>query len=129
MTSDRPDLFDTAKQRLEAERERLIRLRDGISNETSDDEPERVELQELSTVDQHPADIGSELFEREKDVAIAQGFEIELEEIEDALARIQDGTYGECERCHKPIGEDRLEAVPHARYCLEDQARTERSSA
>lgn len=127
MPTDSPDL-ETARQRLEAERERLIRLRDGVSSETADQDGNTMEQQELSTVDQHPADVATEMFEREKDESIVQGFEIELEEIEDALARIAGGTYGECETCHKPIGKERLEAVPHARYCVDDQARVERSS-
>lgn len=121
--------LDLARQRLEAERERLIRLREGIASETSGDEPERAALQELSTVDQHPADVGTEMFEREKDVAIVQGFDIELGEIEEALGRVEDGTYGQCVTCHKPIGKDRLEAMPQARYCIDDQSRVERSSA
>jgi len=43
----------------------------------------------------------------------------ELEEIESALARISDGTYGLCERCGRAIGRQRLLAIPEARYCLE----------
>ena len=127
MRTDGPDL-DTARQRLEAERERLLRLRDGVSNETTDQDGDTMEQQELSTVDQHPADVATETFEREKDESIIQGFEIELGEIEDALGRIEDGTYGRCETCREPIGEARLEAMPHARYCVDDQARVERSS-
>lgn len=121
--------LDKARQRLEEERERLLRLCDGIHEETSPDEPESSELQELSTVDQHPADVGSEVFEREKDLSIAQRFETELEDIEAALAKIDDGTYGTCEVCHKPIAEARLEAIPHARFCVEDQASAERTGA
>ncbi len=127
MTTNGTDL-DTARQRLEAERERLIRLRDGVSSETTDENGDTMEQQELSTMDQHPADVASEVFEREKDESILQGFDIELAEIEEALARIEDGSYGQCERCHKPIGEARLEAMPHARYCVDDQGRIERSS-
>lgn len=127
MPTDSPDL-EIARQRLEAERERLLRLRDGVSNETTDEGGDTMEQQELSAVDQHPADVATETFEREKDESIIQGFEVELGEIEDALIRIDDGTYGECETCHEPIGRDRLAAVPHARYCVDDQARMERSS-
>lgn len=127
MTTNGIDL-DIARQRLEAERERLIRLRDGVSSETTDEGDDTMEQQELSSVDQHPADVASEVFEREKDESIVQGFDIELEEIGSALGRIEDGSYGECETCHKPIGEARLEAMPHARYCVDDQARVERSS-
>ena len=51
----------------------------------------------------------------------------ELRDIDDALRRLDDGTYGICEECGKPIDEARLEAVPWARYCVVDQARVERA--
>lgn len=119
---------DKARKRLEAERERLVRLRDGIHDETSDDEPETTEIDELSVVDQHPADVGTEVFEREKDLSIAQTFTSELEDIEAALMKLDAGTYGTCEACNKPIGDARLEAIPHARFCVDDQASAERSA-
>jgi len=50
-----------------------------------------------------------------------------IEEIDDALLRIEDGTYGQCERCGKPINERRLEAVPSAKYDAECQAALEAS--
>jgi len=50
-----------------------------------------------------------------------------IEEIDDALPRIEDGTYGQCERCGKPINERRLEAVPSAKYDAECQAAIEAS--
>lgn len=52
-----------------------------------------------------------------------------IEDIDDALARIEAGTYGACERCHDPIPLERLEAVPHARFCVActgQQSRTNR---
>lgn len=122
-------VMSEARERLEAERDRLVRLRDGIHDETSPDEPESAEFQELSSVDQHPADIGSEVFEREKDLSIAQRFDSELEDIEAALRKIEDGTYGTCEVCKKPIAPARLEAIPHARFCVDDQATAERAGA
>jgi DnaK suppressor protein len=48
-----------------------------------------------------------------------------IEEIDDALRRIDEGTYGECERCGKPINEERLKAIPTARYDAECQAQIE----
>ena len=39
-------------------------------------------------------------------------------EVNDALARIGHGTFGVCENCHKPISEERLDALPYARYCI-----------
>lgn len=114
-----------ARDKLEAERERLNRLRAGVSEETSTDASEGGESEELTVIDQHPADVGSEVFERQKKDSIAQQFDSELEEIEAALGRLEDGSYGSCEVCGEPIGRDRLEAIPQARYCVKDQASAE----
>ena len=48
-----------------------------------------------------------------------------IEEIDEALGRIEDGTYGQCERCRKPIDEERLKAMPTARYDAQCQAAIE----
>ena len=59
----------------------------------------------------------------ESDESVLQRTQAELEEIDAALARLDACTYGTCEQCGEPIGEGRLEAMPAARYCVEDQAR------
>lgn len=82
-------------------------------------------MQELSSVDQHQADIGTETFERSKDLSILDEVEAELAEIEHALQRLDEGTYGTCEACGKTIPDDRLEAMPATRFCVEDQAKAE----
>ena len=112
-----------ARQRLEQERERLRSL---IGNMADDNNKDRAAgSDDLATVDQHPADAGSETFEREKDMAILNNLEEQIIEIEKALARVDEGTYGTCEACGKPIGDERLEVVPTARYCVEDQGARE----
>src|SRR5688500_3547438 len=111
-----------ARERLEQERERIRAL---IANMAEDNEGEQNGTDELATVDQHPADAGSETFEREKDMAILNNLEEQVSEIEKALARVDEGTYGTCEACGKPIGDERLEVVPTARYCVEDQGARE----
>ena len=65
--------------------------------------------------DQHPADTGSDTFEREKDLAILEQLEGELAELQAALARIDAGTYGVDEVTGDPIDPARLEALPTAR--------------
>jgi RNA polymerase-binding transcription factor DksA len=115
---------DAARARLDEERRRLEEVRESLDGMA--DESERESLSELSGADQHQADIGSETFEREKDLSILEQVEAELADVTHALDRLDDGTYGICEACGKPIGEERLEAVPAARFCLEDQARAER---
>ena len=83
------------------------------------------ELSELSDYDQHPADTGTETFEREKDLSILESLESELEELEAALQRIDDGTYGVDEITGEPIAAERLEAVPTARTNVETERRRE----
>ncbi len=116
-----------AQQLLQADRVRLERIRDGVSEDQGlGVESQQASLSELSSFDQHSADIATETFEREKDESILEQVEGELNDIDHALARLEDGTYGTCEACGKPIGDARLEAVPTARFCVEDQARAER---
>lgn len=83
------------------------------------DGSEAEELSELSDNDQHPADIGTETFEREKDISILESLERELRELELALERVDDGTYGTCEACGAQLAPERLEAQPAARFCVE----------
>jgi YteA family regulatory protein len=73
---------------------------------------------ELSGYDNHPADLGTEIFERGKDLALNENDERRLKEIDKALERMDQGTYGICKVCGQEIGEDRLEAVPTAEYCV-----------
>ena len=116
---------DVARQRLDEERVRLEDTRATFDDEHLRDESEDDSISELSSNDQHPADIGSETFEREKDLSILEQVEAELADVEHALRRLEDGTYGICEACGQPIDEARLEALPAARFCLKDQAAAE----
>lgn len=115
---------DAARSRLDDERRRLEEVRESLDG--LGDESERENLSELSSADQHQADVGTETFEREKDLSILEQVEAELADVAHALERLAEGTYGTCEACGKPIGEERLEALPAARFCLEDQALAER---
>ncbi|AXI08001.1 yteA family sporulation protein [Oceanobacillus sp. 143] len=74
---------------------------------------------ELSNYDNHPADLGTELFERGKDVALNEHAEKELEEINEALHAIDAGTYGICKTCGADIPYQRLFAVPTTDQCIE----------
>ena len=111
------------KQRLQEERARQLALAARLRQEEADP----VESGELSTADQHPAELGSETFERELELTTLSIVEGELKEIDDALRRLDQGSYGICEECGKRIDEARLEAVPWARYCVVDQARIEQA--
>ncbi|MEA2900595.1 MAG: hypothetical protein QOH36_482 [Actinomycetota bacterium] len=118
---------DEARRHLEAERDRLTTVRAGFDDEGLD-QTETDSVGELSSVDQHPADLGTETFEREKDVSIIEQVEAELADVEHALRRLDEGTYGLCEACGRPIGDARLDAIPAARLCVEDQATAERQA-
>jgi len=120
---------DEARQRLEAERARLTEVRSDFDSENLTEESEDENLSELSSVDQHQADVGTETFEREKDLSILEQVDAELADVEHALRRLDDGTYGTCEFDGKPIPEERLEAMPAARFCVEHQAEAEREAA
>lgn len=74
---------------------------------------------ELSSYDNHPADEGSELFEREKDIALNEHTDLQLRNINKALEAMENGTYGKCEVCGKEISYERLEALPNTIYCKE----------
>jgi DnaK suppressor protein len=117
---------DLARQRLAAEKERLAGVRSTFDDEHLGEESESESTGELSSYDQHQADMGTETFEREKDLSILEQVEAELADIDHALRRLDEGTYGTCEIDGKPIPEERLEAMPAARLCLEHQAEAER---
>jgi RNA polymerase-binding transcription factor DksA len=102
------------RQRLEHDRERVQSLITGLRSEGLDEE-ESAQAGELTHYDQHPADQASDTFEREKDIAILEGLEGELAEIEAALQRLDDGSYGVDEETGRPIDPERLEAYPTAR--------------
>jgi YteA family regulatory protein len=117
---------DQARQRLADERERLNGVRSTFDEEGLTEQSETDSVGELSSYDQHQADMGTETFEREKDLSILEQVEAELADVEHALRRLDDGTYGTCEVCGKAIPDERLEAMPAARLCLEHQAEAER---
>ncbi|WP_203362112.1 yteA family sporulation protein [Bacillus sp. REN10] len=74
---------------------------------------------ELSSYDNHPADEGTELFERQKDWALSEHEQYELANINRALQAIEEGAYGTCIVCGQDIPIERLEALPSTVYCIE----------
>lgn len=73
---------------------------------------------ELSSYDNHPADIGSESFEMEKMMTLNNNQQKLLDDINDAIEKIEKGTYGICETCSSEIDYERLKAIPYARECI-----------
>lgn len=120
---------ELTRKRLDHKRGRLQRLLKVFGHEEVETTSETESFSELSSYDQHPADLGSETFERTKDLSIIAQVEAELGDVERAFRHLENGTYGICEACGKPIEQARLEAIPTARFCLTDQARAEREAA
>jgi RNA polymerase-binding transcription factor DksA len=119
---------DEARSRLDQEQTRLEGLRDDFLEEGLTSETEQESLSELSSVDQHQADTGTETFNRERDMSILESLEAELADVEHALRRLDEGTYGNCDACGRQIDDARLEAMPATRFCLEDQAAAEQEA-
>lgn len=119
------DLTEASK-RLESERTRLLALRSQAEIAGSEDTSQQESVSDLSSVDQHPADQGTETLEREQSLSLVEQLDAQLADVERAVKRIKAGDYGTCEACGAPIGEERLAARPAARYCVEDQTRLER---
>ena len=76
--------------------------------------------------DNHLGDVATITFDREMASTLEDNSTHVLQEIDGALARIEDGTYGICQSCGKPIGNERLEALPWAMLCIEDKRKQER---
>ena len=74
----------------------------------------------------NPADIGSDSFAQEFSLELLQRDEATLSEIDDALERLETGTYGRCEGCDLWIAKERLRTVPHTRNCVDCQRLVER---
>lgn len=117
---------DLIRKRLDEERARLTQLREALTDESQQSGAGGEDVSELSSADQHPADVGSEEFEREKDLSILEQTEAELAAVDEAYQRLESGEYGKCEVCGKPIGDERLEARPTATRCIEHQQLLER---
>lgn len=106
-----------ARARLD-DAERAVRnALDAFRGAQLDARTEAEDLGELASAGQHPADVASETFEREVQFGLLEETESALAEIAAARQRLADGTYGSCERCHAPIGDARLDALPATRWC------------
>ena len=84
---------------------------------------------ENGSLGNHIADDGSNVTEAERLVTISEDFQVLLGQIDAALQRMEEGSYGTCQRCGKPIAEARLEAFPYVAYCIECQSMIEREQA
>lgn len=78
-----------------------------------------------SSLDDHLGDLATETHDREVEFGLEENADEVISEIDAALKRIDEATYGVCAACGKPIGKERLEARPWATLCIDDQRRQE----
>jgi DnaK suppressor protein len=114
------------------QKERLLHLRDNILDSMNgvakDTLRSRAEGSEASAFGMHQADAGSDAYDRDFALSLLSQEQDALYEIEEALKRIEAGTYGVCEMSGKQIAHARLEAIPFARYTVECQAQIEKQT-
>ena len=106
---------------LEAERERITTALASMR-----EDGQRTMDEEVGVPGGVGADTASITFERELGSGLEEGAQQALVRVDRALARLDEGTYGICERCGKPIGRERLEARPSATLCIDDQRLADR---
>lgn len=92
---------------------------------TSRNDARETASEDRSTYSLHMADHGTDAMEREKSLLLAQRGGDYIVLLQEALQRIEDGTFGICRTCKKPIGHGRLEAVPTATQCIDCKSKRE----
>src|SRR4051794_28968169 len=116
----------------QSQREKLLQLRDAMVDSMAgvaqDTLRSRAEGSEASAFGMHQADAGSDAYDRDFALSLLSQEQDALYEIDQALKRIELGTYGTCEMSGKPIGHPRLEAIPFARFTVECQSQLEKQN-
>jgi len=107
--------MDGARELLEAERQQALRT---LAALTGDFEEMVAASRHSNADDEHDPEGATIAFERSQVAALALQVEGHLAEVGAASRRLEDGTYGVCERCGRPIAPARLEARPAARTCI-----------
>jgi DnaK suppressor protein len=117
--------FDRSKQRLLELRDHFL---DQMQSVAQNSLRSRSENNEASAVGQHQADAGSDAYEKDFALSLLSQEQDALYEIEEALKRIELGSYGVCEMSNKVIPHVRLEAIPFARFTVECQQQMEKEN-
>jgi RNA polymerase-binding transcription factor DksA len=114
------------------QKQKLLQLRDAVVDSMAGVAQgtlrSRAEGSEASAFGMHQADAGSDAYDRDFALSLLSQEQDALYEIDEALKRIELGTYGKCEMSGKPIPRARLEAIPFARFTVECQSQLERQS-
>jgi RNA polymerase-binding protein DksA len=114
------------RKMLEEERERLTEELEAMEEHAPDVE-EQVGMDIGGGYDEDLADVASSTFEREKGLALESSVQAMLAQVEEALSRIDDGSYGVCQRCGEPIDAARLRVLPYATLCIRCKELEEKS--
>lgn len=115
------------RRQLEEERTRLLEELEAMEEHTPEVE-DQVGMDIGGGYDEDLADVASNTFEREKGLALESSVQQMLAQVEDALSRIDEGTYGFCQRCGDPIDIARLRVLPFATLCIRCKELEERSN-
>ena len=120
-----------SKKEIDELRDQLVRERAGLQAqldelEASTFSTNQSEMTGEMGYDEEPADAGTATFEREKDLSLVNNIVDLRDRIDRAMTRMDDGTYGLCDRCGKPIEKLRLKALPYANRCIKDKVAEER---
>lgn len=117
---------------LKRQQDRLLALRDGMVDSMTgvakDNLRSRAEGSEASAFGMHQADAGSDAYDRDFALSLLSQEQDALYEIDEALKRIDAGSYGVCEMSGKPIPHARLEAIPFARFTVDCQSQLEKQN-
>ena len=114
-------------------RESLLRLKERITDDVKHIAEDTLKKSpkdaagDISGYTLHPADVATDAYDREFSLGLASNDRDLLLQINDALKKIEEGTYGTCEQCKKPVARVRLKALPFARLCLKCQSAHEKS--
>jgi RNA polymerase-binding transcription factor DksA len=114
---------DEFRKLLEQERARLMKTVSFLHDENPGSLEDELGEIGLGSSDNHLGDTATATYDRELDQGLEEGVQQTLGDIEAALRRIDDGTYGKCLMCGNSISEPRLRAIPWARLCIDDQRR------
>ncbi|MDD5610039.1 MAG: TraR/DksA C4-type zinc finger protein [Candidatus Omnitrophica bacterium] len=121
---DKKELLEFKKLVLKKKSE-LIEQINHISEDTLKKSPKEASG-DISSYTYHMADVATDTYDREFSMSLASNDRAIFYEIEDALKKIEDGTYGICEECKDFIAKVRLRAIPYARLCLKCQEKKEK---
>jgi RNA polymerase-binding protein DksA len=120
------------KKELNVYKEKLLNLKDDIMNQIRDISQDTLMKSQkdisgdISGYTLHMADVASDNYERDFSLGLVSKEREIILEIDEALKRIEDKSYGICQMCQKPIGKKRLGAIPYAKYCRKCKEKLEK---